>query len=40
MAMDYEALIEAGGMIGHGGVVLFDDPLIWLNRHALPWTSY
>jgi len=25
VAMDYEALIEAGGMIGHGGVVLFDD---------------
>ena len=23
--MEYEALIEAGGMIGHGGVVLFDD---------------
>jgi formate dehydrogenase iron-sulfur subunit len=23
--MAYEALIEAGGMIGHGGVVLFDD---------------
>jgi len=25
VAMEYEALIEAGGMIGHGGVVLFDD---------------
>jgi formate dehydrogenase iron-sulfur subunit len=25
VAMAYETLIEAGGMIGHGGVVLFDD---------------
>ena len=25
VAMEYEALIEAGGMIGHGGVVVFDD---------------
>ncbi len=23
--MDYEAFIEAGGMIGHGGIVVFDD---------------
>jgi formate dehydrogenase iron-sulfur subunit len=23
--MDYEALAEAGGMLGHGGVVVFDD---------------
>lgn len=23
--LDYEALIEAGGMIGHGGIVVFDD---------------
>jgi formate dehydrogenase iron-sulfur subunit len=23
--MDYEALLEAGGMLGHGGVVVFDD---------------
>ena len=25
VAMDYEALIAAGGMLGHGGVVVFDD---------------
>jgi formate dehydrogenase iron-sulfur subunit len=25
VAMDYEALAEAGGMLGHGGVVVFDD---------------
>ena len=25
VAMDYESLISAGGMLGHGGVVLFDD---------------
>jgi len=25
VSMEYEALIAAGGMIGHGGVVLFDD---------------
>jgi len=24
-ALDYEALAEAGGMLGHGGVVVFDD---------------
>ncbi|MGD8679671.1 MAG: NADH-ubiquinone oxidoreductase-F iron-sulfur binding region domain-containing protein, partial [Lysobacterales bacterium] len=23
--LDYEALAEAGGMLGHGGVVVFDD---------------
>ncbi len=23
--LDYEALIEAGGMLGHGGIVVFDD---------------
>ena len=23
--MDYESLIAAGGMLGHGGVVVFDD---------------
>jgi formate dehydrogenase iron-sulfur subunit len=23
--MDYEALVEAGGMLGHGGIVVFDD---------------
>lgn len=23
--MDYEAFVEAGGMIGHGGIVVFDD---------------
>jgi formate dehydrogenase iron-sulfur subunit len=25
VAMDYEALIAAGGMLGHGGIVVFDD---------------
>ena len=25
VAMDYEALLAAGGMLGHGGVVVFDD---------------
>ena len=25
VAMDYEALLEAGGMLGHGGIVVFDD---------------
>ena len=25
VAMEYEALAEAGGMLGHGGVVVFDD---------------
>jgi formate dehydrogenase iron-sulfur subunit len=25
VALDYEALIEAGGMLGHGGIVVFDD---------------
>jgi len=25
VAMDYERLLEAGGMLGHGGVVVFDD---------------
>jgi formate dehydrogenase iron-sulfur subunit len=25
VALDYEALAEAGGMLGHGGVVVFDD---------------
>jgi formate dehydrogenase iron-sulfur subunit len=25
VAMDYEALIDAGGLLGHGGVVVFDD---------------
>lgn len=25
VTMDYEALIAAGGMLGHGGVVVFDD---------------
>ena len=24
-ALDYEALAEAGGMLGHGGIVVFDD---------------
>jgi formate dehydrogenase iron-sulfur subunit len=23
--LDYEAFVEAGGMIGHGGIVVFDD---------------
>jgi formate dehydrogenase iron-sulfur subunit len=23
--MDYEALLAAGGMLGHGGIVVFDD---------------
>lgn len=25
LAMDYEAFIEAGAMVGHGGIVVFDD---------------
>ena len=25
VAMDYEALLAAGGMLGHGGIVVFDD---------------
>jgi len=25
VAMDYEALLEVGGMLGHGGIVVFDD---------------
>jgi formate dehydrogenase iron-sulfur subunit len=25
VVMDYEALIEAGGLLGHGGIVVFDD---------------
>ncbi|MHB1067702.1 MAG: formate dehydrogenase beta subunit [Candidatus Nanopelagicales bacterium] len=25
VAMDYESLAEAGGMLGHGGIVVFDD---------------
>ncbi len=25
VSMDYESLVEAGGMLGHGGVVVFDD---------------
>ncbi|HEY8216312.1 MAG TPA: formate dehydrogenase subunit gamma [Acidimicrobiia bacterium] len=25
VVMDYEALVEAGGLLGHGGVVVFDD---------------
>jgi formate dehydrogenase iron-sulfur subunit len=25
ISMDYESLLEAGGMLGHGGVVVFDD---------------
>lgn len=25
VSMDYESLLQAGGMLGHGGIVLFDD---------------
>ena len=25
VSMDYEALLEVGGMLGHGGIVVFDD---------------
>jgi formate dehydrogenase iron-sulfur subunit len=25
VALDYEALAEIGGMLGHGGIVVFDD---------------
>jgi formate dehydrogenase iron-sulfur subunit len=30
--MDYEALVEAGGMLGHGGVVVFDDSVDMLEQ--------
>jgi formate dehydrogenase iron-sulfur subunit len=25
ISMDYESLVAAGGMLGHGGIVIFDD---------------
>ena len=37
--MDYEALLEAGGMLGHGGVVVFDDTSTRRGWLASPWSS-
>ena len=38
LPMDYEAFAEAGAMIGHGGIVVFDDTMT--RRHgASRWSS-
>ncbi len=32
ISMDYESLLEAGGMLGHGGIVVFDDSVDMLEQ--------
>lgn len=41
VALDYEALLEIGGMLGHGGVVVFDDTidLLQMARFAMEFCS-
>lgn len=37
-ALDYEAFKEIGAMIGHGGLVVFDETATWVRWHVLPWS--
>jgi len=39
--LDYEAFAAAGGMIGHGGVVVFDDSvdMAWMARYAMEFCA-
>ncbi len=37
--LDYEALAAAGGMLGHGGLVVFDDTVDMARQAASPWSS-
>ena len=36
---DYEAFAARDGLIGHGGVVVFDDTVDMASRRASPWSS-
>jgi formate dehydrogenase iron-sulfur subunit len=36
---DYEAFAARDGLIGHGGIVVFDDTVAWRSRRASPWNS-
>jgi formate dehydrogenase iron-sulfur subunit len=39
--LDYEAFAAAGGMVGHGGVVVFDDAvdMAWMARYAMEFCA-
>ncbi len=37
--LDYEAFAAQKGMVGHGGIVVFDDTVDWRGRRASPWSS-
>jgi formate dehydrogenase iron-sulfur subunit len=37
--LDYEAFAAVGGMLGHGGIVVFDDTSTWPGRHAMRCNS-
>jgi formate dehydrogenase iron-sulfur subunit len=39
--LDYEAFAAAGGMVGHGGVVAFDDTvdMAWMARYAMEFCA-
>jgi formate dehydrogenase iron-sulfur subunit len=39
--LDYEAFAAAGGMVGHGGVVVFDDTvdMAWMARYAMEFCA-
>ena len=37
--LDYEAMLAAKGMLGHGGIVVFDDTVDWRARRASPSNS-
>jgi formate dehydrogenase iron-sulfur subunit len=39
--LDYEAFAAAGGMVGHGGIVVFDDTvdMAWMARYAMEFCA-
>ena len=37
--LDYESMLSAKGMLGHGGIVVFDDTVDWRARRASPSNS-
>ena len=39
LPMDYEAFADAGAMVGHGGVVVWDDTMDWPGWRASRWSS-
>jgi formate dehydrogenase iron-sulfur subunit len=41
LPMDYEAFAQAGAMVGHGGIVVFDDTvdMAWMARFAMAFCA-